>query len=76
MGQLASAINPVVAVGIAISVVRAAGVPFPAALESSAWAHWVVFGVNRASEERGAKQQPRVFLGSYARRQCARRTER
>ena len=42
--KVASAVATVFGVSVAISVLRAAGVPFPPALELDAWAQWVVFG--------------------------------
>lgn len=41
--KVGSAAAPVLGVLVAISILRAAGVPFPVPLELDAWAQWVVF---------------------------------
>ena len=41
--KVASAAAPVFGVALAIAILRAAGVPFPPALEWGAWAQWAVF---------------------------------
>ena len=41
--KVATAVAPVFGVSLAISVLRAADVPFPPALAFEAWAQWAVF---------------------------------